>query len=154
MNRGQNRATLFADDADFGYFVSLLARYSGRFQVRLYHYCLLNNHFHLLLQLPQPRHLSRLVAGLLVAYVRYVQRRYRFVGHLFQGRFKKMELGAWGQFSKHLDVTEVAIKMVRVPEAPFSGGSDAAVTTPNLVERGCLLPCHEPGPEPRYALCR
>jgi putative transposase len=64
MNRGQNRATLFADDLDFGYFVGLLARYSRRFDVRLYHYCLLNNHFHLL-QLPQPRHLSRLVAGML-----------------------------------------------------------------------------------------
>jgi hypothetical protein len=31
MNRGQNRATLFADDGDFAYFVGLLARYSGRF---------------------------------------------------------------------------------------------------------------------------
>ena len=88
MNRGQNRATLFADDADFGYVVGLLARYKQRFEARLYHYCLLNNHCHLLLQLPEPRRLSRVVAGQLVAYVRYVQRRHRFVGHVFQGRFK------------------------------------------------------------------
>jgi putative transposase len=88
MNRGQNRATLFADDRDFACFASLLARYCRRFDVQLYHYCLLRNHFHLLLQLPQPRQLSRLMAGLLVAYVRYFQRRYQFVGHVFQGRFK------------------------------------------------------------------
>ena len=70
MNRGQNRATLFTDDEDFAYFCTLLARYGRRFDVRLYHYCLLNNHFHLLLQLPQPQQLSRAIAGLLVAYVR------------------------------------------------------------------------------------
>jgi putative transposase len=94
MNRGQNRATLFADDADFGYFLGLLARYSRRFEARLYHYCLLSNHFHLLLQLPQPRQLSRMMAGMLVAYARYMQRRYRFVGHVFQGRFKSPAVDA------------------------------------------------------------
>jgi hypothetical protein len=38
MNRGQNRATLFADDQDFEYFCALLARYGRRFDVRLYYY--------------------------------------------------------------------------------------------------------------------
>src|SRR5882672_6982163 len=41
MNRGQNRATIFADDNDRQYFLALLARYSQRFDVRLYHFCLL-----------------------------------------------------------------------------------------------------------------
>jgi hypothetical protein len=40
----------------------LLARYRDRFHVRHYHYRLMSNHFHLLLQLPEPRTLSRLVA--------------------------------------------------------------------------------------------
>ena len=80
MNRGQNRASIFADDNDRQYFLALLARYSQRFDIRLYHYCLMSNHFHLLLQLAQPRQLSRLMASMLVAYVRYFQRRYRFVG--------------------------------------------------------------------------
>src|SRR5438132_11933839 len=68
MNRGQNRATIFADDNDRQYFLALLARYSQRLAVRLYHYCLMSNHFHLLLQLAQPRQLSRLMASMLVAY--------------------------------------------------------------------------------------
>ena len=46
MNRGQNRATIFADDNDRHYFLGLLARYSQRFDVHLYHYSLLDNHFH------------------------------------------------------------------------------------------------------------
>ena len=66
----------------------MLARYRQRYAVRLYHYCLMDNHFHLLLQLAQPRQLSRMAASLLVAYVRYVQGRYGWVGHVFQGRFK------------------------------------------------------------------
>jgi putative transposase len=54
----------------------------------------MDNHFHLLMQLAQPRQLSRLMASLLVAYVRYVQLRYRLVGHVFQGRFKSPAIEA------------------------------------------------------------
>jgi REP element-mobilizing transposase RayT len=88
MNRGQTRQTNFADTDDRRYFLALLTRYRQRFGFRLYHYCLLSNHFHLLLQLHDRRRLSALLAGLLLAYVCYVQRRHRCVGHVGQGRFK------------------------------------------------------------------
>ena len=88
LNRGHARATIFHDDGDRTRFVSLLARYRDRFGFRLYHYCLMDNHFHLLLQLPDARVLSPLLAGLLVAYWHYYRRRYKLVGHLFQGRCK------------------------------------------------------------------
>jgi putative transposase len=88
INRGHNREVIFADDVDRLYFLSLLARYRARYNFRLYHYCLMGNHFHLLLRLPQPRALSLLGAGLLRAYVHHANRRHGFVGHLFQGRFK------------------------------------------------------------------
>ena len=44
--------------------------------------------FHVLVQLVRPADLSRWLAGMLRAYVHYFNRRYRFVGHLWQGRFK------------------------------------------------------------------
>jgi putative transposase len=56
--------------------------------VRLLHYCLMGNHFHLLVQCQQPKELSPYMAGLLRSYVHYYHRRYGFVGHLWQGRFK------------------------------------------------------------------
>jgi putative transposase len=65
-----------------------LTRYRQRFGFRLYHYCLLSSHFHLLLHVDDPRRLLALMAGLVLAYVRYVQRRHRCVGHVWQGRFK------------------------------------------------------------------
>jgi putative transposase len=48
----------------------------------------MSNHFHILVQLERPADLSKWLAGMLRAYVHYFNRRYRFVGHLLQGRFK------------------------------------------------------------------
>src|SRR5262249_10027863 len=62
--------------------------YRERFGFRLYHYCLMGNHFHLLPQLRDARDLSPLMAGLLRAYVHHCHRRHGFVGHRWQGRFK------------------------------------------------------------------
>jgi putative transposase len=88
INRGHARETLFHDDDDRRRFLELLASYRDRFELRLYHYCLLDNHFHLLLQLADPRQLSRVGAGLLVSYWHHYRRRYGLVGHLFQNRFR------------------------------------------------------------------
>jgi len=88
LNRGHARETIFHDDDDRRRFLELLARYRDRFAFRLYHYCLMDNHFHLLLQLPQARTLSPLLAGLQVAYWHHYRRRYQLVGHLFQGHCK------------------------------------------------------------------
>jgi putative transposase len=88
LSRGHARETIFHDDDDRLRFLDLLARYRERFGFRLYHYCLMSNHFHLLLQLPEARALSPLLAGLQVAYWHHYRRRYQLVGHLFQGRCK------------------------------------------------------------------
>ena len=88
LNRGHARETIFHDDTDRLYFVSLLGRYRDRFGLSIYHYCQMENHFHLLVQLRDARQLSRLLAGLLAAYWRHYRRRYQLVVHLFQVRCK------------------------------------------------------------------
>src|SRR5207248_198517 len=75
LNRGHAREAIFHDDEDRTCFLRLLARYRDRFGVALYHYCLMGNHFHLVLRLPEPGRLSPLVAGLLVAYWHHYRRR-------------------------------------------------------------------------------
>src|SRR5947209_4676844 len=94
LNRGHNREVVFADEPDRLYFLDLLARYRARFGLRLYHYCLMTNHFHLLLEVQAPRLLSKAMAGLLRAYVHHFNRRYGFVGDLWQRRFKSPAIGA------------------------------------------------------------
>src|SRR5205809_4548627 len=118
MNRGHNRETVFADDEDRRYFLGLLARYRERFSLRLYHYCLMSNHFHLLLQLPDPRRLSALGAGLLRAYVHYFNRRYGFVGHLWQARFKSPAVEVEAYFlscGRYIERNPLAAGMVPQP---------------------------------------
>src|SRR5438128_2010240 len=84
MNRGHNREVVFPKDEDRAYFLELLARYRERFAVRLFHYCLMSNHFHLLVRADDPQELSPWMAGLLRSYVHYHHRRTGFVGHLWQ----------------------------------------------------------------------
>jgi putative transposase len=124
MARGHNRETLFADADDFRYFLGLLDRYRRRFAFRLYHYCLMSNHLHLLLQLDDPRRLSSLMAGLLLAYVRYGNRRHGFVGHLFQGRFKSplvQREGYWLSCGRYIERNPLVAGLVRQPwDYPWS----------------------------------
>ncbi len=49
INRGNNRADVFADAADHVAFLQALAETAGRYPFRLFGYCLMTNHFHLLL---------------------------------------------------------------------------------------------------------
>jgi putative transposase len=85
MNRGHDRAAIFADDEDRHAFLGLVQRYQRRIDFRLYHYCLMGNHFHLLVRLEDPRQVSRLMARLLRASVHPCHRRHGFVGHRWQG---------------------------------------------------------------------
>src|SRR5262249_49683472 len=62
LNRGHARETILHDDEDRVRFLGFVARYRDRFGFRLYHYCLMENHFHLFLQLPHARPLSPLLA--------------------------------------------------------------------------------------------
>jgi putative transposase len=118
LNRGHARETLFHDDTDRRYFLQLLERYRDRCQLRLYHYCLMDNHFHLVLQLPDAKRLSRVVAGLLVAYWHHYRRRHGLVGHLVQGRFKSPAIEADGYLlscGRYVERNPMEAKLVTEP---------------------------------------
>ncbi len=99
------------DDADRAYFLTLLARYRQRFTLRIYHYCLMPNHFHVLAQIADCRELSAFMAGLLRSYLHYFNRRYGFVGNLFQGRFKRQRRQQlWREFLLGDDPNEQVVR--------------------------------------------
>ncbi len=118
MNRGHNRECVFRDDADHQSFLDLLERYRQRFSIRLFHYCLMSNHFHLLLRCEHPQVLSACMGGLLRAYVHYFHRRYGFVGHLWQGRFKSPAVAAERYFlscGRYIERNPVEAGVVALP---------------------------------------
>ncbi len=66
----------------------------------------MTNHLHLLVQPDDARHLSAMMAGPLLAYVRYVNRRSGFVGHLVKGRFKSPVIqreGYWLSCGRYIE---------------------------------------------------
>jgi len=85
-SRGVARQTIYRDADDYGYFTQLLRRAVRRFSWRLQVFCLMPNHFHLIVL----TELERLSSGMHLLNFRYAQgfnNRYSRVGHLFQGRF-------------------------------------------------------------------
>jgi len=73
--------------ADFEAFLSALADLKDRKPFQLYGYCLLNNHFHLLIR-PIGVPISRIMQSLLVSHTQRYHKHYRSGGHVWQGRFK------------------------------------------------------------------
>jgi putative transposase len=124
MNRGHNREAVLAADEDKAYFLHLVERYGRRFPVRLFHYCLMSNHFHLLVHCDGVQDLSRWMAGLLRAYVHYFRRLTGFVGHLWQGRFKSAAVAVEGYFlscARYIERNPVEAGLVAQPwDHPWS----------------------------------
>jgi putative transposase len=87
--RGNQRRKTFASDDDFEAYLDRLERYRAKFNVRIYAYCLMLNHVHLLLE-TGPAPLSKFMQGLQQSYTQYYNRRHRKVGHLFlSGQLRK-----------------------------------------------------------------
>jgi len=93
INRGHRQEAIVLDDQDRQRFLSDLERMAGRFHVLIHSYCLMTNHYHIILETPEGN-LSRAVQWLNVSYATYYNRRHRCVGHLFQGRFKAILVDA------------------------------------------------------------
>jgi putative transposase len=88
LNRGNNRADVFTEDGDREAFLRALAQTQARYPFKLFAYCLMTNHFHLLVQ-PEPgQSISRILQSLTVAHTWRYHKRHRSSGHVWQGRFK------------------------------------------------------------------
>jgi REP element-mobilizing transposase RayT len=89
MNRGDRRELIFMDDADRQRFVDTLGEACAKTGWQVHAYVLMPNHFHVVVETPQPN----LVAGmkwLLGTYTSRFNRRHKLFGHLFSGRYKSL----------------------------------------------------------------
>jgi len=85
--RGNDKRPIFKDDADRRIFLEVLGKAATLFRWRVHAYVLMRNHFHLLVETPEPT-LSRGMRHVNGVYTQRVNRRHGRSGHLFQGRFK------------------------------------------------------------------
>lgn len=107
--RGASRREIFLDNQDYRYFLALFARYlsleeqrdtSGRpyahlrDEVELLAYCLMPNHFHLLLYQHSERMVSTLMRSVMTSYSHYFNKKYDRTGSLFETRYKSSRISS------------------------------------------------------------
>ena len=89
MNRGRRREKIFQDGKDHQAFVKLLRDASEMFRVRVAAFCLMPNHYHLLLQTPEAN-LTRCMRHVGGVYTQHYNREHGHDGQLFRGRYKAL----------------------------------------------------------------
>jgi putative transposase len=86
-SRGNDRKPIFKEDSDRELFLSTLTHVNERFHWICHAYCLMNNHYHLVIETPDGN-LSKGMRQLNGVYTQTFNKRHRRTGHVFQGRFK------------------------------------------------------------------
>lgn len=115
MNRGAGRKATFKSDAQREYFLSLLSETADRYAAEWHAYCLMTNHYHLLLRTPEGN-LQRIMRHVNGVYTQYFNRDTRTDGPLFRGRYKAILVDAdayWLQLSRYIHRNPLEAKMVK-----------------------------------------
>ena len=118
MNRGLARQAVFTDRGDRRTFLQLLADCHEMWGVRVLAYCLLDNHYHLLLRTPEPN-LARVMRHLDGVYTQRYNRRHDRDGPLFRGRYTAIVVEAEPYLlavARYIHQNPVAAGLVRTPE--------------------------------------
>ena len=113
--RGNARQNIYSDDVDRQAFLELIDKVRIRYDWYLHAYCLMSNHYHLLVETGSPT-LSRGMKLLNGSYTQTFNRRHRRVGHLFQGRFRGILVQKESyllELSRYIVLNPVRARMVR-----------------------------------------
>ena len=117
-SRGNERKNIFVSDKDREKFLDYLRSATERYSAVIHAYCLMNNHYHLLIQTPAGN-LSQIMHHINGAYTTYYNVKRGRSGHLFQGRYRAIlvEANAYAQeLSCYIHLNPVRAGMVAKPE--------------------------------------
>ena len=87
-NRGNRKNKIFLNVKDYQRFLRKLKEYTKKFDVSLVCYCLMPNHFHLLLVQKDESAITKFMLSLCTSYSKYFNIKHELVGRLFQARFR------------------------------------------------------------------
>ena len=125
LARGNNKQTIFKDEEDFLKYLKILKKYKEKYQFKLYHYVLMTNHVHLVVEPTDTGgDLFEIMKGINLSYALYFKTKYKYTGHFWQDRFKSIIVGrdeyllACGSY---VELNPVRAGMVKEPkEYPWS----------------------------------
>lgn len=118
ISRGNARQMIFQADSDYQQFLKILGVVVERYAWLVHSYCLLDNHYHLLVETPQPN-LSASMRQLNGTYAQFFSRRHDRPGHLFQGRFKAYVVDKDSyllELARYIALNPVQAGLVKSPE--------------------------------------
>lgn len=163
QNSGVERRMIFEDEKDCKRFIDTLNHYkssipSSRFAFRkrakgekpadnsplveIISYCLMPNHFHLLLREFQPRGISKFLSKVSNSYTKYFNARNKRSGSLFKGRFKSVSVPKEqiAEVSRFIHLDPLAKKIVRdINKFPFSSYYELAQDQKGITQKAFLL---------------
>ncbi len=114
-SRGNARKKIYLDDADLTLFLEVLDKAISRYGWICHAYCLMSNHYHLLIETPVPS-LSRGMQLLNGIYTQSFNREHKRSGHVFQGRFKAILVEKEShllELARYIGLNPVRAMMVR-----------------------------------------
>lgn len=128
--KGNDGQSLFNDQSDYEYYLSLLTQTRQDYPVDIFNYVLMNNHIHLLVEPQEEGSLSRFMEIVTKSYAKYFNKKYDHTGHVFQGRFKSFIIQRDRYYfacSRYIDLNPVKAGIVNDPrEYQWSGYAELA----------------------------
>jgi putative transposase len=92
VNRGNQKQRIFIEKEDYQEYLSILKHYKRVLHFKVFGYCLMPNHIHLIIKPDNPEELASIMQRLTQTYTSFFNKKYKKVGHLWQGRFKNMPI--------------------------------------------------------------
>lgn len=119
LTRGNNKQNIFKEEDDYLKFIDILKKYKEKYQFKLYHYVLMTNHIHLVVEtIEKGGELSEIMKGINLSYAQHFKNKYKYTGHFWQDRFKSILISkdeyllACGSY---VELNPVRARMVKDP---------------------------------------
>lgn len=127
-NRGNRKAEIFHDQQDYLYFLRKFRSYLQQFPVLLIAYCLMPNHYHLLVRQLGDGGISGMMQAFGTSLSKTYNKKYGTVGALCQGRFREEHVGEVGylmRLARYIHRNPVTARLCAAPEDwPYSNYRD------------------------------
>jgi REP element-mobilizing transposase RayT len=90
-----SKRAIFSSDEDYQFFLYKLFFYQRKYNIEIKKFCILPNHFHLLIRTAKnPKNISDFMKNLQITYARYFNRNRNHSGHVFQGAYKNKNINS------------------------------------------------------------
>lgn len=120
MTRGNNRNTIFRQNYDYQKYLEIVQKLKVVHPFDIYHYCLMPNHTHFLIRTQKDNDFSTFMKKINLIYFYFYKKKYGWVGHFWQDRFKSQPVGKDAYFiqcGKYIELNSVRASLVKNPGA-------------------------------------